>query len=180
MEKRIITLLMILAMTVFFSGCRSGGGQVDSDSEGKKAENRLVQATINDPRQNASWTKIEEVKIDLDRDGREDTLGLYTTAQRDEQGNMMWDDGQNWLLLVQSGAQFYPLMAEYVQLGSVYFTVSKYIEDGTIKVSTIVPTGANLSLVNYHFDWEKEGFVEESLYSAREDNFIYSSIPMYK
>lgn len=180
MKNRITVLLMALSLTIILNGCQIQESKVNTDNAEKKVETKLIQETTNDPRQNTSWTKIEEINVDLDRDSKEDTLGLYTTAERDKEGNLVWDDGQKWLLLVQSGDKFYPLLSEYVQLGSVYFTVSKYSEDTTTKVTVIVPTGANLKMVSYSYDKDKQGFIEEPIYNSKEDNFIYTSIPSYK
>lgn len=180
MKRRITVLLMILSLTIILNGCQTQGIKGNDDNVEKKAETKLIRETINDPRLNTSWTKIKEFNVDLDRDSKEDTISLYTTAERDKQGNFMWDDGQKWLLLVQSGDKFYPLLSEYVQLGSVYFTVSKHSEYTITKVTVIVPTGANLKVVSYSYDKDKQGFIEEPIYHSKEDNFIYTSIPDYR
>ena len=133
MKKRITVLLIILSLTIILNGCQMPESKENSDPAEKNAETKLIQENSTDPRQNSSWTKIEEINVDLDGDSKEDLLGLYTAAERDNEGNLMWDDGQNWLLLVQSGDNFYPLLSEYVQLGNVFFTVSRYSEDLTQK-----------------------------------------------
>jgi hypothetical protein len=179
--KRCITVLfIIISIIAILNGCQTKASNEIADSSEKNSETKIIWETMNDPRLNTSWTKINEFNVDLDMDLKEDYLGLYTTAERDKQGTLMWDDGQNWLLLVQSGDKFYPLYFEYVQLGSVYFTVSKYSEDTTTIVTAIVPTGSNLKLINYKYDKDKQGFVEESIYNSEEDNFIFTSIPDYR
>lgn len=180
MKSRITVLLMILSLTIILNGCQIQENKVNVDNTEKKTETKLIRETTNDPRLNTSWTKIKEFNVDLDRDSKEDNIGLYTTAERDKQGNLMWDDGQKWLLLVQSGDKFYSLLSEYVQLGSVYFTVSKYSEDTVMKVTVIVPTGTNLKMLSYSFDKNQQGFIEEPIYNSKEDNFIYTSIPDYR
>ena len=180
LKNRITVLLIILTLTIVLNGCQTQESKVDIDNAEKKVETKLIQKTMNDPRQDTSWTKIEEFNVDLDRDNKEDTLGLYTTAERDKQGNLMWDDGQKWLLLVQSEDEFYPLLFEYVQLGSVYFTVSKDSVETITKVTVIVSTGTNLKMVSYSYDKDKRGFTEEPIYDSKEDNFIYTTIPSYR
>jgi len=179
LRKGITVLLILLSLTIMLTACQASERNEDPNNADKQVETKLIQETMNDPREGASWTKIDEFNVDLDGDSKEDMLGLYTAAERDERGNLMWDDGQNWLLLVQMEDKFIPLLSEYVQLGSVYFTVAKDSQDKITKITIIVPTGANLKLVNYSYDQDKQGFIEEPIYSSSEDNFIHSTIPSY-
>lgn len=98
---------------------------------------------------NKDMTKLDEFSYDLDLDNSEEKIGLYTAAKRNANRKMMYDDGQNWLLAVWDGEKVYPLLSEYVQNGSVYFTVSKNgIEDASKEIShinVITNTGTKFS-----------------------------------
>jgi hypothetical protein len=39
-------------------------------------------------------TKLDEFNYDLDSDNSEEKIELYTAAGRNENGEMLWDDGQ--------------------------------------------------------------------------------------
>ena len=82
-------------------------------------------------------------------------------------------------MAVQDGDKSYPLLSEYVQLGSVYFTVSNSGADQIPNITVMVPTGSSFRIMSYAFDKEKNGYNEELLYKAKDDNLLYSSIPGY-
>lgn len=132
---------------------------------------------------NKDMTKLDEFSYDLDLDNSEEKIGLYTAAKRNANRKMMYDDGQNWLLAVWDGEKVYPLLSEYVQNGSVYFTVSKNgIEDASKEIShinVITNTGTKFSVTTYSFNKDKGGFVERNVYTSNDYNFVYSSIPNY-
>lgn len=62
---------------------------------------------------------IEAVRLTRDKLA---VIELYTSAQRDDRGEMMWDDGQEWALVARDGNFIYPLFEKkYVQIGEVSF-----------------------------------------------------------
>jgi len=124
-------------------------------------------------------TKLREFSTDLDLDNIEEKIELYTAAERHENGEMLWDDGQNWVLVVRDGEKSYPLLSQYVQLGVVHFTVSDRGKDKLPNITVIVPTGASFSIMDYIYNEEKNGFGEELIYESKDTNWIYSSIPGY-
>jgi len=92
----------------------------------------------------------------------------------------MWDDGQKWLLLVEDGADFYPLFQGYVQLGSVYYTVAGYDNIPTPKVTALVSAGAGMIFTNYAYDPDKKGYRIEPIYDSQGINLLFSSLPSYE
>lgn len=53
------------------------------------------------------------------------TLELFVRAERDANGEIMWDDGQPWSLIVREGEDVFRLLdALYVQLGQVDYWAS--------------------------------------------------------
>lgn len=178
--KKYLLVLSILLLTIIPNSCQFQENKTTVDKATVEVHPVLIQKGMYDPRINAKWTKISDFKSDLDMDEKEDFIGLYTAAERNESGGFLWDDGQKWLMLIQSGDKFYQLFNEYVQLGSVYYTVSKYSEDSRTKVTVFITTDASLRILSYSFDKDKNGFIEEPVYSSPENNFIYSSIPNYQ
>jgi hypothetical protein len=140
----------------------------------------IIQATQKDPKKDKAEmiTKLSDFALDLDDDGLEEKIELYTTAGKSEDGSMIWDDGQNWLLLIEDGDNYYPLFQEYVQLGTVYFNIW-YDDKKTPKINVIVSTDAGLNVINYTYDKEQNGYISEKIYDAGNIQFMFSSIPNY-
>jgi len=199
LKKVSIILIIIMGLLIALSGCQGtvqngqnqpnqnntqGNAQDASDlannSSDRGSDYRIIEAVTTDPRGGNSWTELSDCSFDLDKDGQEDKIVLYTAAGRDEKGKLVWDDGQNWLLLIQSGDRYYPLLNEFVQLGSVYFTVFEPYDGEMPKVSVIVSTGAGFMLTNYSFDREEQGFREEPVYQEDGINLLHSSLPAYQ
>lgn len=128
----------------------------------------------------AGMTLITEFSSDLDMDNSEEKIELYTAAERDENGEIGWDDGQNWILAVRDGDKAYPLLSQYVQLGLVYFTVSNKGADQIPNITVMVPTGASFNMTGYAYDKEGDCYKGKLLYESADDNWLYSSIPGYR
>lgn len=59
-------------------------------------------------------------------DGEKAAIELYTSAQVASDGQMGWDSGDQWTLLVQQENLFFVLYDEYVQYGEVQFWASNH------------------------------------------------------
>ena len=124
-----------------------------------------------------AWTVVSEYETDLTGDGQADKLTIYTSAEFAD-GEILWDDGQNWVAEV-SDAQggYYTLMSSYVSNGCVYAEVTENAErDKT--VTLIVTNGSGLSLKRY--EYSSSGFIESKVVENAGANMIYSSVPFYK
>lgn len=179
LKHNIYKLIVLALLLAFITGCQDKVQTNLAPLNGDKAEKLLIKAVKSDLVNAMGMTKLEEFSIDLDMDSTEENIELYTAAKRNAKGEMMWDDGQNWLLVVRDGDKSYPLLSGYVQLGQVYFTVSRIGPDQGHNIAVIVPTDSSFSVIGYSFDSEKKGFVRQQLYESEDDNWIYSSIPDY-
>lgn len=182
--QRISYILLLGFILVIFTGCqKSEQTSMPFQSGNDKAKSNLIKAVSSESFDTKGMTKLDEFSSDLDLDNSEEKIGLYTHAEQDVNGKMMYNDGQDWLLAVWDGEKVYPLLSEYVQNGSVYFTVSKNgIEDASKEIShvnVIINTGAKFSVITYSFNKDKGGFVERNVYTSNDYNFVYSSIPNY-
>lgn len=174
MKFRVFILLFNVFFCLGLLGCTNAGESTEQLSE---SEPIVIHAIQTDPRQKNMLTKLQEFVFDLDGDGKEETIELHTAAGRDEDGNMAWDDGQNWLLVVVNGNGYYPLLQEYVQLGTVYFTVTDD-QNGTIIISVIVNTGAGMKLVSFTYDQDQNGYRGEVVYHIG-GNQIFNGLRTY-
>ncbi len=119
-----------------------------------------------------NWTVIDE--ITPPRSGG--TVRLYTSAQK-EGGNMVWDDGQQWLLEYEDDDGYYQLVSKYISNGSVYCDVFED-ENGEWLINAYVITGAGTSVMQYSTG--ESGFEEQNIYDSGSANKIASTIPNYR
>jgi hypothetical protein len=177
--RKISYILLIGFILVNLTACQNKEKVSETSNTVNKAEDKLIGAISNGSIDTKGMTKLNEFSYDLDLDNTEEKIELYTAAGRDKNGEMVWDDGQKWLLVVRDGDKAYPVLSEYVQLGSVYFTISNNGVGEATSINVIVSTGAGLSLRSYTFSKDKGGFVGGTVYQSKDTNFIHSSIPGY-
>lgn len=140
----------------------------------------LIKATKIDPSGSKPWTSLSNFHFDYDLDGQEENLTLFTSAMRDDKGTIMWDDGQNWLLMIQDGTSFYSLFLKYVQLGSVFFTVTKQDENLIPTISIVVTTSTPLNITDIKYNIEEEAYQAFTVYDSGVLNRFFTSMPDYK
>lgn len=179
----IILLILILVLT---TGCQQSKQPeaieptVSQPQPSPIAEAIVIAPVAGNTLETEGMTLITEFSADLDMDNSEEKIELYTAAGRDENGVLAWDDGQNWILAVRDGDKAYPLISQYVQLGSVYFTVSEKGTDQAPNITVMIPTGASFKMTGYKYDKEGDCYKGELLYKSADDNWLYSSIPGYR
>lgn len=118
-------------------------------------------------------TLLDSTSVDFNGDGKEESISMYTTAQRDENGEMAWDDGQKWFLIVSNEDQEYVLFDDYVQLGALEFWL--FTSKDKYHIMTLQTGSAVLKLSDYMYDDEKETFVKKDIFNPEFLNVIYSS-----
>ena len=121
-------------------------------------------------------TLLDSIKIDFNGDGFEETIGLYTIAERMADGEIAWDDGQNWTLIVEGEDEDYILFEDYVQLGSLSFFT--YFQNDDFVVTTIHSGTANLALTEYKYDEAGGGFVKIVRFNADGDINMFHQLPL--
>ena len=179
MKTRICLAIMVLSIIFSITGCQS---EIRSDVEllvKQEADSNVIAAVASDPRTNVYATKLKEFSFDLDLDNEEETFELYTAAGRGDKGELLWDDGQRWLLVAIDGNKYYTLFSEYVQLGDVYFNFSTIGEDKIPNVTVMVTSGCGLKVIDYVFNREKDYYQEEIVFKSNDKNSFFTSIPGY-
>ncbi len=183
--KKFRLLLVAFAVLMILSGCKTDQGAIDVEKPPVDTEKTVVKAS-RIPDEVYSWNRVSEYVGDIDGDGTDEKVVLMTSAERNEDGEFLWNDGQNWALYVDGKAD-YLFLKEYLNTGNVYFEVSDYyMKNGAKpKLNVIVSTGAGFSLKSYEFSELDEGYVEESVYSTKEVteggiNRRFSSFPQYQ
>lgn len=104
----------------------------------------------------------KEAALDIDNDGQEESIELYVNAEKMENGLFAWDDGQTWLLVVKDGEDTYPLFDNYVQLGSIDFSIGTFDEKPGIAM--LETWHGDKYIHKFAYDHKEKGFVKETLY----------------
>lgn len=120
-------------------------------------------------------TLLDSMKIDFNKDGIEETIELYTVAER-YNGEIAWDDGQHWILVARDDYNDYILFNDYVQLGGISFYA--YFEDEDFVVTTIQSGTASLVLTEYKFDPESNSFNSKVNFTTHGDVNMFHQAPL--
>ncbi len=101
-------------------------------------------------------TLLDAFIIDIDNNGEDEKVAMYTRAEKDKSGEIMWDDGQDWIILVEGKDNDYVLFDNYVQLGTIQLFA--YTVDDDFYIVTIQSGTANLTVKEYKFNKEIQAF----------------------
>lgn len=114
-------------------------------------------------------TLLERMYVDLDNNGNNESIELYTSAQRELDGLMGWDTGHRWLLLVRKDEKAFQLFDEWIQHGQLNFWVVKFNKsqkgapDSADLESHIyvMKDSHGIELFYYYWDIQKICFIKE-------------------
>lgn len=134
-----------------------------------KANAIKAQTFAEDPAQ--KMTLIREASLDFDQDQVAETIELYTAAQRDSKGEIMWDDGQKWLLLVRDGQRSYVLFDGYVQLGHLDYCAYLTTQD-TFHLLIKYTDSASLVLTEFTYNPGQSSFSKSEAYLLANINWM--------
>lgn len=121
-----------------------------------------------------SWTLLDKTDYDLTGDGAMDEVKLYTSALKDDSGNIMWDDGQFFIVLVQAGEKTFELFNERIQIGRVYYSVFDGDEAGLF---ITVSTYAGIRFEKFTYSSEDNNFTHKIAFDTDDTNIIHSNMP---
>lgn len=128
----------------------------NEESQGAKApeaiqpEKNIIEKNSSSAIQNG-WTEVKKVTANLSDDTKAE-VKLYTSAEKDADGEFIWDDGNQWVLeAVTDNGSFYTLINKYVQLGNVNITVGAD-EKGDCVITAVISTGTGLSVEKYTYN----------------------------
>lgn len=121
-----------------------------------EASKEKVIITKSDKFDTSDLTLLDAYFIDIDGDGIDEKISMYTAAEKDSNGEIMWDDGQDWLLSIEGEDYDYVLFNDYIQIGSMQYFV--YVIEDNVYISTISSSTANLEMIEYKFNKETKEF----------------------
>jgi hypothetical protein len=115
-------------------------------------------------------TLLERTYDDTDSDGDKESIEVYTSAQIAPDGQMGWDTGHQWVLLVRKGEEVFPLFDDYVQHGELQFWISSFNQDKIEspestelrrKIYVAITTSVDFKLVDYYWDEQNHCYQKE-------------------
>lgn len=123
----------------------------------------------------SGFTLLDSYSIDIYGDEEDEKISMYTDAEKDPEGNIMWDDGQNWTIVVQGKEGSFVLFDDYLQLASLEYFV--YTVEDDFYIATVNSGTANLTMTEYLYIEESDIF-EKTIKSDTSGNvnMIYKSL----
>lgn len=136
-----------------------------SDAAPKK-KNEKIKKNILTSVDTTGYNLASQYEYDFDSDGELDTLSVLTTAQVAD-GQIIADDGQNWMVTVTTKNGTYMLYNQYLQIGSIQLDIGELYDKETTNVIILTQTsGAGKSIIQYTY--ESGTFNEELVYSLND------------
>lgn len=185
--KKVVTLIAMLGIII--TGCsvndKDNYDKPEVTDNNVKEEISLKEIEKKENPKDISDFEVigEEYYYDIDDDGEEDKIGLYTSAQK-EGGYFMWEDSHEWVLRVENKDGIYDLYDNHIH-GKAYMGVYDYYNDGQVsKVITLnVLESASNEIREYTFKNSKcyENIAYTTTKNANEGiSEMYSTIPDYE
>ena len=150
-------------------------GKASEPTEPEKTGRTVVKT--DDSAAKDTWSTLNSYEGDLLNNGKDAKVTLYTSAETDD-GEVLWDDGQSWVVEVSDeNGGHYTLLEKYIKNGSVYFEVNG-LDNGKNAITVFIKTAAGLEVKQYTYSGD--GFTEATLYNSGHQNTVYSSMPDYQ
>lgn len=175
MKRAVISyLICFFVVFTFLSGCQPNANQSMPELEDDSVEWIAPADDIDMEGMNLYW-QHDNIQFVADDEAK---LSLYVHAERNRDGELSFDDGQDWLLVMETVLGNYPLFPrQYVQLGEVSCVVyNDYVNEDTIShVVVSVQQTASYEIYDCVFNNEEKAFKRMSVYDAQAINFIANS-----
>lgn len=122
------------------------------------------------------YRQTNSIQFPADDDAK---LSLFVNAEKNDEGDFLFDDGNQWLLLMETSHGVYPLFPrQYVQLGAVSY-VSFNDLNGDTPVAHVVVTVAQTAgyrIYDCVFDDEQQAFMLLPVYDMANINYFGGSV----
>lgn len=115
-------------------------------------------------------------EVDIDGDGKSETLEVYCDATIDDKGQQLLDDGQTWTMILRKGNAFYPLFDKaYIQLGNLQYTIYEdYNDYNRMHILIEYKTGAAIYLYDCVYDAKSGNIQKNNFFQVDNINLIQS------
>lgn len=166
-------LLLISLIFALLAGCNANKGPSQTavplmSPNVEEREYKIIERDNNNE-QYKSLNKFESCAYDFDHDDVEENITLYTSADKDESGQFMWDDSQDWVLAVEGNNGAYTLYENH-ERGVLELYVSEYYKEGGEEpaIRLVISTSSCFEIREYTYRDGK--YLEEIVYNAGDLN----------
>lgn len=118
-------------------------------------------------------TKIREYSIDLDMDGEDEKINIYSNVEVDGKGYIMWDDAQDWKVTVLDKQKEILIYKENVTLGNVNIFVGRTNVSELPSIILIKDDNDSMQIIKFIYNGKT--IKKEELTSIQKE--IFSVIP---
>ncbi len=139
-----------------------------------RSGDRVVRAVDSLP--SLPQTLLDSAATDLDGDGAPERIELYAAVERDDEGRLMWDDGQRWALVVRDGDLVYHLVNELVQLGELSFWLVDPMGGARPAIVVQRATGAGVRVEKFVYRERARGYASLGVVEAS-GNVVHETPP---
>lgn len=174
MKKLFCSSLLIFLLILFiFSGCsnkieeKTPPAQTSTESSVENTEPKeesVIETAVGEDLK----TILDSYEFDIDGDGTEEKIELMTSAERDSDGLMLWDDGQEWKLTVKKSDSEFVLFDGRIQIGMLNHQIFEV--DGKLHITYTLNATAQLEFVHFEYDVEQNAFVKKNQYVNNQGN----------
>ena len=177
MKKKLIAFLLIFCLA-FLCSCDKG--------KQLSVHNETVVAPNKGEYSSDGFNLLNYYETDVTKDGNDDIISLYINSEKDEKGELVKNDSNEWMLLVydSSNNEHYTLFDEKIQVGDLYFQVVDYFDENepSTKILLYKITGTEIEIASFKYVEKDKGFVTEKIYNTSDVskdgiNLRYSSFP---
>jgi hypothetical protein len=160
-QSIILIILGVFLITWLATGCSSEKNMLEKNMESVQAMENFSTDGL---------TLLERTYDDTDSDGDKESIEVYTSAQIARDGQMGWDTGHQWVLLVRKGEEVFPLFDDYVQHGELQFWIAGFNQDKIEspestdlqrQIYVTVTTGVGFKLLDYYWDEQNHCYQKE-------------------
>ena len=181
MKKRILASICLVG--IMLCGCKPTVVEQTPNQEELDPKTKVISISTT-PKDVTKWEPLGKFLTDVDGDDEDDKIVLYTSAKRDKNGDLMWDDTHEWILCVETKNGVYELYDERIH-GNAYMSVSDHYNDNNEEkvISLYVSANAVNEIREYRF---LENTFSETIAYTTDDtasggiNTFYSSVPSYE
>ena len=182
---------IILMLSVALTGCGKASEKAGTEKEKNKPvkvenkteekeepkeqrENQTKIGLSTELKMTNSWTILDDYSTQITKhssEDDEDRILLATSAGKDKNGEVLWDDSNEWTLAVLTKDGAYNLFSQRVQLGEVFFEVgTSHAKGGSKEIITVyVFAESENKIYNYTYDEKEDAFVMEEVFSTSKE-----------
>jgi hypothetical protein len=162
--------IALLAAAVFLPSCtfeaRDAAGGAGAFTLGNADGVPLEPGSL----QPFAYTPLDSRSFDLDRDGNLEHITLLATVERNERGELLWEEGHHWAVVLEDDGSRYTLFEQMVPHGRVeLYTILEEPDRPVLLIETRSGMGCGgsegsigLSVDRFSFDTAQNGYVRDA------------------